>query len=424
MTEQILDSLQKLGIQDYYINEKITESVECFFIRKKLDLKRLTDVAEYEVAVYHSFEKDGRQMLGSSVTQIYPGMEEEELREALQGAYDAAGFVCNPYYELIGGKKEDFVPADSDLAGMTLEEGLRTMAEALFASDTEDTVFINSAELFADRTRRRIVNSRGIDVSFETCQVSGEYVVQCTDPQDVETYHHFLHREADTESLRREVEEALAMTRARAQAVKAPKAGEYRIILSGEHVRTLLSYYVSRAGSGMIYRKYSNYQIGMAVQGENIKGDALTILLKAIEPYSEEGIPMKDRILLEDGTLQTIHGGVRFARYLGIEPTGTYRSIAVPTGRTAWEDMKKEPYLHIVSFSDFQMDDFSGYFGGEIRLAFFFDGKTVTPVTGGSVNGSIFKVQENLVFSRERYRNGRYEGPFAVSMDGVSVAGE
>ena len=132
---------------------------------------------------------------------------------------------------------------------------------------------------------------------------------------------------------------------------------------------------------------------------------------------------MKDRVLLEDGVLQTIHGGNRFAQYLGIEPTGFYSSIQVPVGQMPLAEMKQGAYLHIVSFSDFQMDDFTGHFGGEIRLAFLSDGETVIPVTGGSINGSILEVQDHMVFSKERYTNSRYDGPMAVVMDGVLVAG-
>lgn len=47
----------------------------------------------------------------------------------------------------------------------------------------------------------------------------------------------------------------------------------------------------------------------------------------------------------------------------------------------------------------------------------------MTPVTGGSVNGSILAVQGNMLFSRERYQNDEYDGPYAVRIEGVEVAG-
>ena len=77
-----------------------------------------------------------------------------------------------------------------------------------------------------------------------------------------------------------------------------------------------------------------------------------------------------------------------------------------------------------MTFSDFQMDEMSGHFGGEIRLAYLIgeDGG-ITPVTGGSVNDSILEAQKDLTFSTDRYLTARYDGPYAVRLKGVSIAG-
>ena len=133
---------------------------------------------------------------------------------------------------------------------------------------------------------------------------------------------------------------------------------------------------------------------------------------------------MADRPLIEEGVLKTLHGGARFAHYLGIEPTGNYQAIEVPVGGTSMDALTAEPCLHVAAFSDFQMDVFSGHFGGEIRLAFLHENGTVTPVTGGSVNGSILDAQGRMTFSAERYRSANYDGPLAVRIEGVNVAGE
>ena len=66
----------------------------------------------------------------------------------------------------------------------------------------------------------------------------------------------------------------------------------------------------------------------------------------------------------------------------------------------------------------------TGFFGGEIRLGYLFDGENVTPVTGGSISGNFIELQNNLVFSKERYKDSKYEGPFAVRIKNVQVAGE
>lgn len=51
MIDQIRNVLLQEGIHDYTINEVSQESVECFFIRRKLDLKRRTNLLEYTVTV-------------------------------------------------------------------------------------------------------------------------------------------------------------------------------------------------------------------------------------------------------------------------------------------------------------------------------------------------------------------------------------
>ena len=132
---------------------------------------------------------------------------------------------------------------------------------------------------------------------------------------------------------------------------------------------------------------------------------------------------MADMPLLREGKLEAYHGPNRFCRYLDVKPTGSYQKVACANGTVPFAELKKGPCLWAVVFSDFQMDAMSGHFGGEIRLAYLIDGDTVTPVTGGSVNGSILEAQKHLTFSTERYLTASYDGPYAVRLTGISVAG-
>lgn len=425
MITRILSALEKNGISTYLISESVQESVELFFIKKKLDMRREKKTKECQVTVYREFEKDGKKMLGSSTILIENSMTSEEIDKKLKDAYFASSFVCNPYYELIEGEKKELMIVNSSLQNASLAENAKKMTEALFEEDNKEDVFINSAELFVVKTINHIVNSKGVDVSYVINQVNGEFVVQCEKPQDVETYQSFRYDELETEALKAKVVHTLEMTKARSRAAAAPQAGSYKVILSGEYVKELLSFYVSRSSASMIYPKYSSYQIGTKVQGEEVKGERLTIKLKAKAPYSSEGIPMIDRTLLEEGELKTIHGSCRFSYYLKTEPTGFYFNYVMPAGTKSIEEMKKETTkcLHIVNFSDFQMDSFTGHFGGEIRLAFLIEGDKVTEVTGGSINGSILEVQDELIFSTEMQVEKGFEGPLAVCLKEVNVAG-
>lgn len=431
MIEKILSALKKSGVELYQLIETQEESAELFFIRKSLDMQRRKDVREAEVVVYKEFSEGENRLLGSATVQLQDSFTAEQMAELFRDALYAAGFVKNKYYELYDGgteadrkdAEEKYRDVENAMAGKSLTETAHCFADALYAEDTEEDVFLNSAEIFVSRSTCHIINSRGVDVTYRRSRVSGEFVAQCVSGQDVETYQHFAYDAMDTEALRRKVRETLEMTRARAQAVSAPPAGEYRVILYGSYVKEIFSYYVSRSNSAQIYRKYSSYQLGCDVQGEEVEKDRVNVALKATVPYSSEGIPMKDRSLIQNGKLKLIHGVNRFAYYLQLEPTGNYSSIQVPAGHVTLEQMRQEPYLEVVNFSDFQMDSFSGHFGGEIRLAFLCEDGRRIPVTGGSINGTILEAQKNFVFSAETQVESRFEGPVAVCMEGIRVAG-
>lgn len=421
--EDILEALKTLGIDIYCITETETESEERFYVRRELDQCRGTKTLDRRVMVYAPVEDGDRRKLGESPVQLPPDMDPGEMRAALERARYAASLAGNPWYELPKGKKEAPVPATGGFAGKTLSESRQLMEQALFAVPDSEDAFINSAEIFMRRVRRRVVNSNGVDVEYERYTVDGEYVIQSLSPQDVETHHTFFYTEPETEALRLDVEESMEVTKARARAVSAPETGEYALILSGEQIGEFMSYYLERANTAAVYQKFSDFAVGDNVQGEDIQGDRLNVELAAKTPYSAEGIAMRDRPLMENGVLKTLHGGARFSWYLGRTPIGEYSAVRVPAGRVPAEELRRGKCLHVLSFSDFQMDQFSGHFGGEIRLAILYDGETATPVTGGSVSGSILDAQKRLTFSRELYSGAGYEGPKGLRIEGVRVAG-
>ena len=422
MTEKILKALDALKITVWKLNDIQRESAELFFVRKKEDIRRAVQVREINVSVYRDFESDGKAMRGMSSALIQPGMSEDEIENKLKIAYEAAKYVKNPFFELPDpskGEKKD----EGELAALSAEEAAEIMAEALFAPDRMDDAFINSAEIFSTRTFVRTLTSRGTDVSYRISRVKGEFVAQCISPTDVELYYDFEYAAPDTLSLSGLAADALSTVRDRSEAASAPKAGVYNLILTRKHVYTVLSAYAEKADAALVFPKYSPYCEGFRVQDENATGDLLNISVFPAAPYSNEGIPMPERTLMENGVVKGIFGNARFCRYLGIEPTGSYSNIRVQCGKTPFEEMKKRPYLMPVAFSDFQMDAMSGRFGGEIRLAYLYDGETLQIVTGGSVSGSLLEKQNLLTLSQEKYTDSVYDGPYAIAIPEVNVAG-
>jgi len=395
-------------------------------VKQQLDTRRVKDVRKYEVTVFRDVEdpEGGQPRRGFTAARLTASMDDSQLEEELRGAYYAAQFAANPYYELADPVKAPLVEKTGALAEAPLAESAGKMAKALFAPDVHKDAFLNSAEVFVERTRVHILSSEGTDVAYTDACVNGEFVVQCKEPEDVEIHNTFRYDELNEQALSDKVAEALRFVRDRARAQRILKSGKYDLVLSGNPVAEVLSYYQSRSSASAVYAKYSTWKQGEDVQGEDTAGERLDLTLRATEPYSEEGIPMADLALLEGGKLQAFHGHNRFCRYLGVKPTGAYRKLACANGTAPFAEMKRKPCLWAVTFSDFQMDVLSGHFGGEIRLAYLIDGESVTPVTGGSVNGSILEAQKSFVFSTDRYVTARYDGPYAVRIPDVSIAGK
>ena len=421
--ERIKRLLKEAGISDYIIYGYTERTAELFFVKRQLDTRRLKDVEKFNVTVFRTAEKDGTKLRAFTGATVLAADSDAEIVKALKDAYFAAQFAMNPYYELPDPVTAPTVEAHGRLAEQAPEQSAGEMADALFKADCDKDAFLNSAEVFAIRRRVHVVSSRGTDVSWTEAEIKGEYVVQAKEPEDVELYRDFCFTELETEALTTQAKEALMFVRDRAHAQRILKSGNYDLLLTGENVMMTLWFYGDRAEASMIYPGYSAWKVGDDVQGETV-GERINITLRALAPYSREGIPMRDRKLLENGVLKCVHGSNRLCRYLGAEPTGNYRKFSCDNpGTMTFQDMQKRPCLWAVTFSGFEMDPFSGHFGGEIRLAYLIEDGRMTPVTGGSVNGILLDAQKDLTFSTDRYTEIGYDGPYAILLKNVAVAG-
>lgn len=408
MTENIIKILDKLQIETYNIYDESRESVELFFIKRKLDLTRSKEVREIRVRVYRDFTENGEKMRGSSDVYIYPGMDDMEIEGLILSAYDSALYVKNPYFELPYGEKNDIPGQDSELGVIAAKA-----AKALFAGEdgTKDA-FINSAEIFSNKKTVRVITSKGCDVSYVRYNVEGEFVVQSLFAgNDVEQYVSFDYDELNETALTEKCIKALNMVKDRAVAKKTDiDFNEYPIIITDGYVGELLTFFLNRANAAYIYPKYSSYK------REHDIGNKLTLLGVPKKPYSDEGVAMNKLPVIEDGIVKNIHGSVQYLEYLGEKQTGTFTATECTNADMSIEEMCKGPYIMVKNFSDFQIDAFDGHFGGEFRLAYLCDGSETKIITGGTVTGNLIDKSDKLVFSTEKYSDGAYNGPAAVKI--------
>lgn len=418
--ERYINLLKKAGVELYRITKRKNSSVELFFIKKKLDMRRMKEVEKYHIDMF--IDKDGKRAVGT--VDFFAGMSDEEILKLIEEAKYSALFALNKFYELAKKTVSDTVVLESTLNNGTLSEVADKFVEAAYSVDNDKEAFINSLELFVKEDYVRIISSYGTDVSYVKRSVTGEYVAQCKEPQDVETYQGFDFDSLALDDMKALMKETLMITKDRAKATEMPKNGNTDIVISGKYMKTLMEFFVKKAYASYVYQKYSEYEVGKRVQGDEIKGDILNVKFVPDVPFNDEGIEMKERDFINDGTLMLLHGGERFSYYMGVEHVGAYEGVRIPKGTIEMEKMFERPCLHVVNFSDFQVDALSGNFGGEIRLAYYYDGKgNVTPVTGGSINGIMFDAQKDMHFSKEMQELANYSGPQAVLLKDIPVAG-
>ena len=112
--------------------------------------------------------------------------------------------------------------------------------------------------------------------------------------------------------------------------------------------------------------------------------------------------PAKGSIPFVKSVPKEILGGRMFASYMGLENSFMPSNIEVSGGTMTEEELRRGPYLEVVDFSDFQVDEMTGDIFGEIRLAYWHDGEKTVPVSGGSLSGSMHDFIRDMRLTEEK----------------------
>ncbi|HBF37093.1 MAG TPA: peptidase U62, partial [Firmicutes bacterium] len=388
----------------YKIVEQKTESIELFFIKKELDMNRSKSVHHFQVTIYKDFVMDGIEYRGSSTIQIHPTMNEDEMRTAVIQAAYAAGFVKNKYYPLVKPQPITKQAPISNFTGTILADWIPQLTASIFEADTMERGRINSAELFIDKFDTRIVNSEGVDVKKEHYRGELELITNWRESgEEIELYRDYHFASFQPDQFGRVVREMLELSREKALAGPTPSLNRYTILLTGEPVRDFLHYYFIKSAAQSVYEQTSTLKRGENVQGPNPKGDLISLRLDPFlgnssvsTSFDEDGMPVDGITIINQGKLLNYWGNTQYCHYLDVKPTGNIHNLVIAAGSKSVQDMKLQPYLELLAFSDFQMDPLTGNFGGEIRLGRYFDGKVTSLVTGGSISGDIRDVQSQM----------------------------
>lgn len=417
--------LEGAGLDGWRVSETATESYELFFVHKSLETVRATDTVTTQVTVY--VDHDGKR--GDSTFSVYGSMTTDDLKKKIQAAADRARLVFNEPYELPqGGTLEVSLPTNMDTADM--KQLGRQIADAVFAADTVEGGSINACEIFLYRDTVRVQNSRGIDKKQHVCRVMIEAIPTfTTEKESVELYEDHRFTSFEPEKVTAEIARRMREVRDRSLAVKPRTPLTVNVLLRPQEIRSLLTDLAYDANYSAVYSHANLHKVGDDLQAGG-DGDKLTFTLKAILPGCEkssyfdgDGMALTDTCILQDGVVKSNYGSSRFGQYLGVkEISGDLpMNVSLAAGTLTEEEIQAAPYIEAASLSGLQVDLYNDYIGGEIRLAYYFDGKETRPVTGITMSAKLSDVLCHLRLTANTCAEGAYEGPERLMMRDVAI---
>jgi PmbA protein len=136
--------------------------------------------------------------------------------------------------------------------------------------------------------------------------------------------------------------------------------------------------------------------------------------------FDSDGLALTEQRIVKDGDAVAYYGSNRYGQYLGEKPTGDLQCIRCDAGSVRKCDMP-ETYLEIISMSGLQVDFYTDYIGGEVRLAYYHDHGKITPVTGISVSGKLGDILNHIRLSADCDLQGSYFGPKQAILTGMNI---
>ncbi len=419
MIKKILDTA---GVSNYRIMSTATRSHELFFVHKNLETVRATDTTDTKVTVY--MEHDGA--FGEATFSVYASYDEAKIRAEIETAKKKALLVANEMYELPANETA-FFESDSNFKNYDVPTLAAAIADAVYAADSYADGSLNALEIFVYRDTVHLQNSRGIDKTEVKYRAMVEAIPTWNGEESVELYECHNFTEFDAAAITAEIDGKMQEVRDRL-AAKAPETKlTCAVVLTAPELASVVGQLALELNYGGLYNHSNAFSVGDDVQ-KNPTGDTLHVTMCGqmkgsvrSAAFDGDGFTLVDRKIIENGRAIAGFGGVRYASYVGKEPTGNLRCVRTACGTLTDEELKKTPYLKCVSMSGIQLDIYNNYIGGEVRLAYYVDGDTVTPVTGISLSGKLDEALSSMRLSVDETTYEGFSGPKLARFEGIEI---
>ncbi len=411
------------GISDHRINTVNTVSTELFFVHRKLETARTTDTTDIKVTVF--VEHDGK--LGDATFSVYASYDDARIEREIENARKKASLIQNEYYTIPASETASF-ESDSNFKEYTMSSLAAAVADAVFAADCHEGGSINALEVFIYRDTVNVTNSRGINKTEIKYRAMAEAIPTWNgEGESVELYECHNFTEFSREAITAEINKRMREVRDRLTAKAPMQKLKARVVLTAPELSSLIGDLASELNYARIYNHSNAYSVGDEIQ-RSPTGDTLTVTMCGrmrgsvrSAAFDQDGFTLRDTKIIEGGKAAASFGSVRYASYLGKEPTGALGCIHAECGTLTDEELSSAPYFKCVSMSGLQLDIYNDYIGGEVRLAYYFDGEREIPVTGISISGRLSDALSSMRLSDKEVIYEAYTGPELAVFDTVDI---
>lgn len=429
--EELKTVLNESGADNWEIIETTKHGWEFYYIKHELDQNRVTDVKTINIYVYKNY--DNNEYTGLATATISPSETDEYIKKTVENLVAQSEYVKDKYFDL---KEPQAAEGVTDRELQPIDEISKEFIETMASVNETATEDINSYEIFASHITKRIVTSKGIDVTQTYPSSMLEAVVNArtqAGDHEIELYRSFTSGTCDEKNIKDTIDKAMKYGKDRLCTSKTPNLGQVPCLFTTSDAIAIHRYFLHKLNIGNIYMKTSQWAKGVPVS-EYVKGDKVTVkALKYLEnssrnfAYDPDGTPIRDMTLMEGNVPTAFWGATKFAYYMNEKDTFIITNSEVTGGSKTEEELRSGKYLEIVEFSDFQVSATTGDIFGEIRLAYLHeneDGKDkVTPVSGGSVSGNMIDLIKDMTMSKELVQYDTIRIPKITRLEYVTVTG-
>ncbi|MBR4941029.1 MAG: hypothetical protein IKZ19_03420 [Clostridia bacterium] len=424
MTERIIARLKAdKDISDFRLNIQKRQSYELFFVHRDLETVRSTDTEDIKVTV---FVNDGDK-LGDASFPVYTSYSDEMISAEIQKAKKRAALALNPCYPLPE-NESGIWESDSNFKNYDMNVLAAEIAKQVFSAESECEGAVNALEVFVYRDEISVINSLGINKTETRYSAMAEAIPTWNGTEEsVELYDCYNFTEFDPQAVSKEIRDNMKMVRDRLSAKTPEVKLACPVVFCSHELDQLFFELASNLNYAAVYKHINAFSKGDAIQNAPA-GDKLTVTMMGSMPggtasaiFDTDGCAAADSTVISDGVAQNYYGSVRYAYYLNEKPTGELKCLRVDCGTLSPEELNKKPYFRCASMSGLQVDVYNDYIGGEVRLAYYFDGEKEIPLTGISVSGKLSAALSAMRLSTVETTRENYKGPSFGVFENIEI---